>query len=233
LKPAVLAIVAFAVVRIGKKALRNTAMWSIAVAAFGGIFFLRVPFPLIVLAVCTIVLGVILTPGWPWLHGYLTGEPTQLDLGRIVQPMLFISLALVAMGIALGWLMYRTVRERDPLAERQPGLFRFLEGKMWLDELYEHTIVAGSRFTARFSDWMDRNFWGGIARLVGGVGDFFGSLTKGFDERGINASADGASTGARGFGRVISIFHSGQVQLYLAAIAVSMLALLFLFAWLG
>jgi NADH-quinone oxidoreductase subunit L len=48
--------------------------------------------PLIVLAVCTIVLGVILTPGWPWLHGYLTGEPVQLDLARIFQPMLFVSL---------------------------------------------------------------------------------------------------------------------------------------------
>ena len=188
--------------------------------------------PLIVLAVCTIVLGVILTPGWPWLHGYLTGEPVQLDLARIVQPMLFVSVVLVAAGIGLGWLMYRNVSERDPLAERQPGLFRFLEGRMWLDELYEHTVIACSRFAARVSDWMDRHFWDRIARSVGGVGDLFGSITKGFDERGINAGGDGASTGARGFGRVISVFHSGQVQLYLAAIAVSMLALLFLSAWL-
>ena len=30
--------------------------------------------PLIVLAVCSIVLSVVLTPAWPWLHGYLTGE---------------------------------------------------------------------------------------------------------------------------------------------------------------
>jgi NADH-quinone oxidoreductase subunit L len=188
--------------------------------------------PLIVLAVCTIVLGAILTPGWPWLHGYLTGEPAHLELGRIVQPMLFVSLVLVAAGIGLGWLMYRSATERDPLAQRQPSLFRFLEGKMWLDELYEHTIVAGSRLAAGASDWMDRNFWGAIARAVGGVGDLAGLLTKRFDERGINAGADTASSGARGFGRVVSIFHSGQVQLYLAAIAVSMLALLFLSAWL-
>jgi NADH-quinone oxidoreductase subunit L len=188
--------------------------------------------PLIVLAVCTIVLGVILTPGWPWMHGYLTGEPAQLDLARIVQPMLFVSLVLVAAGIGLGWLMYRHASERDPLAQRQPGLFRFLEGKMWLDELYEHTVIGGSQIAARVSDWMDRHFWGRIARSVGGVGDLFGSLTKGFDERGINAGGDGASTRARGLGRVISVFHSGQVQLYLAAIAVSMLALLFLSAWL-
>jgi chromate transporter len=50
LKPAVLAIVAFAVIRIGRKSLRNPVMWSIAAAAFVGIFFFKLPFPLIVLS---------------------------------------------------------------------------------------------------------------------------------------------------------------------------------------
>lgn len=48
LKPAVTAIVAAAVIRIGQRALKNGVMWGIAAAAFGAIFFLRVPFPLIV-----------------------------------------------------------------------------------------------------------------------------------------------------------------------------------------
>src|SRR5436190_2157254 len=50
LKPAVFAIVAFAVIRIGRKALRNPVMWSIAAASFAGIFFFKVPFPIIVLS---------------------------------------------------------------------------------------------------------------------------------------------------------------------------------------
>lgn len=50
LKPAVIAIVAAAVIRIGRKALKNEVMWSIAALAFVAIFFLRAPFPLIVLA---------------------------------------------------------------------------------------------------------------------------------------------------------------------------------------
>src|SRR5213592_1025960 len=33
--------------------------------------------PLIVLASCSIVFSVILTPAWPWLHGYLTGESAR------------------------------------------------------------------------------------------------------------------------------------------------------------
>jgi chromate transporter len=50
LKPAVIAIVAAAVIRIGRKALKNEVMWSIAALAFIAIFFLKAPFPLIILA---------------------------------------------------------------------------------------------------------------------------------------------------------------------------------------
>jgi chromate transporter len=48
LKPAVLAIVVVAVLRIGKKALKNEVMWTLAALAFIAIFFFKAPFPLIV-----------------------------------------------------------------------------------------------------------------------------------------------------------------------------------------
>ena len=50
LKPAVAAIVAEAVMRIGKKVLKNRVMVAIAALAFVGIFFFELPFPLIILA---------------------------------------------------------------------------------------------------------------------------------------------------------------------------------------
>ncbi|HEX7861080.1 MAG TPA: chromate efflux transporter [Verrucomicrobiae bacterium] len=50
LKPAVIAIVGVAVIRIGKKALRNEIMWTIAAAAFVAIYFFKAPFPAIILA---------------------------------------------------------------------------------------------------------------------------------------------------------------------------------------
>jgi len=50
IKAAVLAIVVEAVVKIGKRALKNVMMVVIAATAFVGIFFFAVPFPLIVLA---------------------------------------------------------------------------------------------------------------------------------------------------------------------------------------
>jgi len=65
LKPAILAIVVAAVLRIGKKALKNGVMWGIAAAAFGLLFFLKVPFPVIVFgALLTGFVGGRVAPRW-------------------------------------------------------------------------------------------------------------------------------------------------------------------------
>ena len=49
LKPVVVAIVIAALVRIGRKALKNETLWAIAILAFVAIYFLRVPFPAIII----------------------------------------------------------------------------------------------------------------------------------------------------------------------------------------
>ncbi len=186
--------------------------------------------PLVVLATCVIGLSVLLTPAWPWLQSYLLGERTVGE--SLLQPGLFVALALVALGIGLGVLIYRRVGESDPFARTFPRVFRFLEERMWLDEFYDATILALARTAARVSDLLDRYLWDGLARFAGVLGDSLGGLTKGFDERAINAGADDASGAARAFGRLLSARHSGQIQAYLGAVAVGMLALLLLYAWL-
>ncbi len=50
LKPAVVAIVASALIRIGTRALKNEVMWTVAMLAFVAIYFYKVPFPLIIVA---------------------------------------------------------------------------------------------------------------------------------------------------------------------------------------
>ena len=188
--------------------------------------------PLIVLALCTVGFSVVLTPAWPWLHDYLSGERAVFASLQLIQPLLFVSLALVVAGVGLGVLLYRRAGATDPLEQALPGTFRFLANRMWLDELYGWTVIAFARTMARASDLLDRYFWDGLVRVVGALGGSLGSLTKGFDEHGINAGLDDATDAARGFGRVISRRHSGQIQAYLGAIAVGMLALLILYAWL-
>jgi chromate transporter len=67
LKPAVAAIVAEAVIRIGKKSLKNKALVALAALSFVAIYFLNVPFPVIVLSAG--VIGYV-------LNTRLTGAPT-------------------------------------------------------------------------------------------------------------------------------------------------------------
>jgi NADH-quinone oxidoreductase subunit L len=197
--------------------------------------------PLIALALCAIFFGVVLTPAWPWLHGYLTGEPVHFEIARLIQPMLFVSLVLVGAGLGVGVWMYGKAgvpdRDRpaeiDPLEYAQPALFRFLANKMWIDEFYHRTVIAFSWMAARLSDWMDRYFWDGLVRGFGAIGQLFGILTAGVDERGINAGVDETTAGARNLGRLMSRAHSGQIQAYLGAVAIGMLALLLLYAWLA
>ncbi|HEY9510100.1 MAG TPA: chromate efflux transporter [Verrucomicrobiae bacterium] len=54
LKPAVVAIVAAAVLRIGSRALKNMTMWTIALIAFLAISVLKIPFPLIIFTAAAI-----------------------------------------------------------------------------------------------------------------------------------------------------------------------------------
>jgi chromate transporter len=63
LKPVVVAIVIAALIRIGRKALRNEVMWAIAIFAFAAIFFLKIAFPLIIIAAG--VLGLVGGRIWP------------------------------------------------------------------------------------------------------------------------------------------------------------------------
>lgn len=125
LKPAVFAIVAFAVLRIGRKALRNPVMWSIAVGSFVGIFFFKVPFPIIILSAGIIgFVGGKLAPGsFAGDSGHdppqgerelsvldddgATPEHARPSLSRAVRVCLvcglFWWLPILALGFSLGW----------------------------------------------------------------------------------------------------------------------------------
>jgi chromate transporter len=94
LKPAVVAIVLEAVLRVGKKSLKTRFLYSLAAAAFIGIYFINVPFPIIVLSA--------------GLIGYLTGVAPANSPSPAVSP----ALAIPQNGGAVvrrGWLRFTKV----------------------------------------------------------------------------------------------------------------------------
>jgi chromate transporter len=83
LKPAVLAIVADAILRIGKRALKTPFLWGLSAVAFVAIFFLKVPFPVIIFGAG--ILGFAMQ-STPWKYWVLAegagghGTSTEVDL---------------------------------------------------------------------------------------------------------------------------------------------------------
>jgi chromate transporter len=115
LKAAVLAVVFQAVFRIGGRALKNKAMVAIAACAFVGIFFLHVPFPMIILMAGAIgyMGGRIGSPLFQIGGGHKSGASAVLEdkhsaLGEITprhaRPNLVWSLKVSGILLAL-WLM--------------------------------------------------------------------------------------------------------------------------------
>jgi len=108
LKPAVLAIVAAAVIRIGRRALQTSMMWVIAGAAFIAIYFFRVPFPLIVVSAG--VLGFVGGRVWPQYFSVAGDDapcstPSESDdASEHTRPLLLRVLKVCALSILLWWL---------------------------------------------------------------------------------------------------------------------------------
>jgi chromate transporter len=98
IKAAVLVIVVEALIRIGRRALKTRLLIGLAGAAFVGIFFLDLPFPLIIAGAAAV--GFLVARSSPGLLGLkaLTGAPAELAPGRWRQA----AIATVS-GVVLWW----------------------------------------------------------------------------------------------------------------------------------
>ena len=111
LKPAVVAVIASAVLSLGSKALKNKVMWGIAAVAFIAIFFFDVKFPVIVLTFA--IFGFFGGKFWKDLFSLTTGdsrekarEPAVLSEAGLftdIKPSLARSLKIGLIGLLLWW----------------------------------------------------------------------------------------------------------------------------------
>ena len=98
------AVVVEALLRIGRRSLRNTAMLAIALAAFVGIFFFDVPFPLIVFAAALI--GYFGASLRPQLFGGGHAPPAVTPAGRAAISMTPPTMRLLAATLFLGLVLW-------------------------------------------------------------------------------------------------------------------------------
>jgi len=102
LKPAVIAVVAEAVMRIGKRALRTPALVGVAAAAFVAMFLFAVPFPLVILgaALCGVGGERLAPEACPAFAPTGSGDPVRpLARARLVRR----TIRVAAIWLALWW----------------------------------------------------------------------------------------------------------------------------------
>ena len=102
LKPAVLAIVAAAVARIGGRILKNPFMWTLAAAAFVAIYFARIPFPIIILSAA--VIGLFGERFCPSAFHVLKDASVESREVRMAPPSRRRGLVVLGVGLALWWI---------------------------------------------------------------------------------------------------------------------------------
>ena len=196
--------------------------------------------PLVILAVFAILLGFVGTPAWPWFDGFLNGEPAGFNFSRLTEGgtlgLMLASAVIVFTGLGLGWWLYgkrqrKTAEEPDVLQVAQPAVFRLLENKYFVDEIYEATVIRFNAWAARLCDFLDRWIWGGVVLLVTWVTLGLSRLYRFTDEFVVNLGFDTGCETLREGGGEMSKWHTGRVQTYLRVIGVALVVLVLFLIW--
>jgi NADH-quinone oxidoreductase subunit L len=196
--------------------------------------------PLIILAVCAVLLGIIGTPAWPWFESYLNGHHAEFNFGKLTESgtlgLMGASALIVFTGLGLGWWLYgkrqrKTAGEVDILEAARPDMFALLKNKYFVDEIYEATVIRFNAWFARACDFLDRWVWGGAVMVVTAITVGLAWLYRVTDEFVVNLGFDAGCDGIRRGGGGLSKLHTGRVQTYLRVIGVALVVLVLFLVW--
>ncbi|WP_438447481.1 NADH-quinone oxidoreductase subunit L [Gorillibacterium sp. sgz5001074] len=137
---------------------------------------LSMTLPLLVLAVLAVVAGFVFVPGMNnWFGEWLA--PGHEAHEAIDWTVVLLSNLMAIAGIALGWLIYakQSIRQ-DLVTSGAPWLYKLLNRKYYIDELYQTVIVAPLSGLAMLLAVIDEFIIDGCVRLVaagtGGIGQW-------------------------------------------------------------
>jgi NADH-quinone oxidoreductase subunit L len=133
------------------------------------------------------------------------------------------ALMLVSIAVAvLGWFLARRFYKLDPqwatpkrIAAKFAPVYRLLENKYWVDELYNATVIAGTLALCRLLWWFDIWIVDGIVNSVRHLTVIgFGHGSSIFDKYVIDGAVNGVASGARSGSMLMRRVQSGLVQNY-------------------
>ncbi|NPV55214.1 MAG: NADH-quinone oxidoreductase subunit L [Anaerolineae bacterium] len=162
--------------------------------------------PLVILAILSVLGGVLNLPGVYWLEHWLEPVLAGNLAVEFELPVALLSLAVALTGLLLAWGVYGkrslgSPENPDPLAKPMGGLFTAAQHKWWVDELYQAVFVHPFE---RISLW----------------------LAGTFDQGGIDGVANGLGALTRTLSNWWSKFQNGFVRSYALAVVFGMVAIL-------
>ncbi len=196
--------------------------------------------PLVGLAIPSVLFGLLNIPGfdWPGIGNFTEWlgvrvvpmgdhHATGIDFGLAA-----IGLAAAVSGIVIGWLIYggdrSTQRERDTF--EVPGLYPVLRRKLYVDDLALGMVGAIKGPAAAFVNWTNTYIIDGFVNLVGAaVKSLGGFVYNVLDQLGVDGVFNGLSAATDGAGSAVRRWQSGRVQQYLAAFVGGALVLVVVF----
>jgi NADH-quinone oxidoreductase subunit L len=190
--------------------------------------------PLMILAVFAIGLGFLGTPAWPWFQKFLGAETEGFTHGTWV--LMGLSTAIVFLGMGIGWWLYgrkplEKSEQPDPLQVMRGDIFSLLQHKYYIDEVYEHTVIAFNAWFARACDWLDFWVWNGLVQLVSYLIVGLSWVNNFLDVYVVNGGFDEGCKGVSAGGSLLSRLQNGRVQSYLRIIGIALAALALLLIW--
>jgi len=203
---------------------------------------------LVILAALSIIGGFVGLPAVlggahpTWFQHWL--EPVLLPIGghayhfheashALEYTLMIVSVAIAALGILLAYRLYLRRPAVPDVLERKLGfVYRVLENKYWIDELYHATVIAGTLALCQVMWWIDRWI---IDGAVNGVRHltvfFFGHGSNLFDRYLVDGAVNGVAWSAKSGSMMFRRVQSGLVQNYALIMGggIVLIALVYLF----
>jgi len=195
--------------------------------------------PLVILAFFAVTLGFLGTPVWPWFRAFLEDRHAAFEWAGFNEPglvpLMLTSTLVVLVGFGLGWLLYGNksprAEEPDALEKAAPTIWGLLRDRLYVDELYEATVIAFYSWWARVADWIDRRVWGGIVAAITLAFRGLAHFDRFFDQQFVDGGFDKGCEEIYSGGGLLASTQTGRVQHYLRLLAVAVVVLAAILIW--
>jgi len=138
-------------------------------------------------------------------------------------------------GLFIGWKLYGgpapKPEEPDVLEAAAPLVWRLLQNRFYVDELYAVTVIAFYSGWGKVADWLDRRVWGGLVALVAAVFALWARLSRFLDTNVVDGIFDKGSEELYSGGGLLSRVQNGRVQSYLRVLALAVVILAAILIW--